>query len=110
MSGFGRNRDGPGRDHRLDRDRSRSASRDSRGPGRGGRGGFRGRGRGGGPRVSEKEMERKQVKDDIAKMNYEGEAELLDYRAHIAKAYDTLNINAGIERLDSQKRGKRRAR
>lgn len=45
-------------------------------------------------------MERKQVKDDIAKMNYEGEAELLDYRAHIAKAYDTLNINAGIERLD----------
>ncbi len=45
-------------------------------------------------------MERKKVKDDIAKMNYEGEAELLDYRAHIAKAYDTLNINAGIERLD----------
>ena len=45
-------------------------------------------------------MERKQVKDDIAKMNYEGEAELLDYRAHIAKAYDTLKINAGIERLD----------
>ena len=33
-------------------------------------------------------------------MNYEGESELLNYRAFIAKHHDTLNIKAGIERLD----------
>ena len=47
-----------------------------------------------------KEIARKAIKEQIEMMNYEGESELLDYRAHIARAHDTLNIKAGIERLD----------
>ena len=33
-------------------------------------------------------------------MKYEGENELLNYRALIARHHDSLNIKAGIERLD----------
>ena len=33
-------------------------------------------------------------------MKYEGESELMGYRAFIARHHDSLNIKAGIERLD----------